>query len=85
MNFLNEVLEQKVAEVQEQMSLERMTLQEQLADRRKKHKIEIKRLMAEKVIYEERANSVIEQFREQMAQLQAVAMTRIEVINDLIF
>ena len=78
-NFLNEVLQQKVQELENTLCQDRMMLQEQLSAHRRRHKLAIKKLEIERIRYEESANYEIGIIREQMAQLQNHAMARIEV------
>lgn len=49
-------------------------------NRSRKHKSEIMKLQKEKIEYERRAAAMIQQVNEQMASLQSMAMSRIEVI-----
>ena len=79
MLFLNSVLEQKINELEQTISPDRLEHYENGANRGKKHKLELKRLALDRANYEERANQMIAEMGEQMALLQSMAMGRIEV------
>lgn len=81
MTFLNSILEQRVAELEQTISQDRLETNETVSNRGKKHKLELKRLAQERSSYEERANQMVTQMGEQMALLQSMAMGRIEVIS----
>ena len=79
MMFLNSVLEQKIIELEQTISRDRLEQNEHGANRGKKHKAELKRLTQERSNYEERANQMMTEMGEQMLLLQNTAMGRIEV------
>lgn len=79
MLFLNSVLEQKINELEQTISQDRLEQYENGANRGKRHKLELKRLALDRANYEERANQMIAEMGEQMALLQSMAMGRIEV------
>lgn len=79
MMFLNSVLEQKIIELEQTISRDRLEQNEHVANRGKKHKAELKRLTLERSHYEERANQMMTEMGEQMLLLQNTAMDRIEV------
>jgi hypothetical protein len=79
MLFLNSVLEQKINELEQTISQDRLEQYENGANRVKKHKLELKRLALDRANYEERANQMIAEMGEQMALLQTMCMGRIEV------
>lgn len=81
MLFLNSVLEQKINELEQTISQDRLEQNENGANRGKKHKLELKRLALDRANYEERANQMIAEMGEQMALLQSMAMGRIEVCS----
>ena len=80
MMFLNSILEQRVSELEQAISVDRLESNEADSNRGKKHKAELKKLAVERTSYEDRANQMISQMSEQMALLQSMAMSRIEVI-----
>lgn len=79
MTFLNSILEQRVNELEQTISQDRLDANESASNRGKKHKLELKRLALERSSYEDRANQMVTQMGEQMALLQTMAMGRIEV------
>lgn len=79
--FLNSLLEQKLEELENSLQSESMNLDEKRSEC-KKHKNEVKRLMAEREEVQERASGMISQMSEQMAQLQAYAMERIGQLEE---
>jgi len=84
MMFLNSIQEQKIIELEQMISKDRLEQNETSLSRGKKHKAEVKKLATERASYEERANQMISDMGEQMGLLQSMAMSRIEVLeNDL--
>lgn len=81
MVFLNEVQEQKIGELEDTISRDRMDQNEAISSKARKHKSEIKKLIQEKNEYEERANQMTQQLTEQMSLLQTMAMGRIEELE----
>lgn len=79
MIFLNSIQEQKIIELEQIISKDRLEQNETSLSRGKKHKAEVKRLATERANYEERANQMIKEMGEQMSLLQNMAMSRIEV------
>lgn len=79
MMFLNSIQEQKINELEQIISKDRLEQNETSLSRGKKHKAEVKKLASERASYEERANQMISDMGEQMGLLQSMAMTRIEV------
>ena len=79
MTVLNSILEQRVNELEQTISQDRLDANESASNRGKKHKSELKRLANERSSYEDRANQMVTQMGEQMALLQSMAMGRIEV------
>jgi len=77
--FLNSILEQKVEELECQISSDRLNRNESLSNKTRKYKQEIEKLTSERKLYEERANAMCLQMTEQMTLLQSTAMVRIEV------
>ena len=77
LTFLNSVLEQHEEQLSNQISMDRFTVNEQMAGKLKKHKSEIQKVQAEKAEYEARANAMCTQMGEQMVLLQQTAMARI--------
>lgn len=81
MIFLNSIQEQQINELVQKISKSRLDQNEDLVNRGKKHKHELKKIAKDRASYEERANEMISQMGEQMALLQSMAMSRIEVIE----
>jgi hypothetical protein len=79
-SFMNSIHEQRICELEEIISQNRMEHNEELASRAKKQKHALKKVNEEKIEYEKRANFMVTQLNEQMSQLQKMAMQRIEVI-----
>jgi hypothetical protein len=79
MMFLNSIQEQKIIELEQMISKDRLEQNETSLSRGKKHKAEVKKLATERASYEERANQMISDMGEQMGLLQSMAMSRIEV------
>ena len=79
MMFLNSILEQRINELEQAISMDRLESNETISNRGKKHKAELKKLALERSNYEERAHQMITQVTAQMALLQSTAMGRIEV------
>jgi hypothetical protein len=80
LNFLNDILQQKNADLENQISSDRLTQNENASNKSRKHKQEVEKLKEEKENFERRANELIGQLNEQMTMLQTVAMDRITVI-----
>lgn len=83
-NFMSSLLDQKVEELEQQLSSERMNHNETMNQKSRKHKNVIKKMNQDRNDYETRADSMIQQMNEQMLQLQNMAMGRIEVSIDII-
>jgi hypothetical protein len=79
LNFLNAVQGMKIEELENAISQERLTMNENASSKSKKHKAEIQKLAHEKAEYEQMANEMINQLNNQMVQLQTMAMGRINV------
>jgi hypothetical protein len=79
LKFLNAVQEMRIGELESNASTDHIKYHENAANKTKKHKAEILKMKQEKMEYEERANSMIQQMSEQMTALQTMAMSRIEV------
>lgn len=77
--FMNGLQDQRMEELEEQISSARMDRNEALSAKSKKHKAVVRKMQVERSEYESRANTMIQQMTEQMTQLQKMAMTRIEV------
>ena len=78
LTFLNAIQEQKIIELDQSISKDRMEQNEAISSKARKHKAEIKKMNQDKIEYEERANQMMQQMSEQMAMLQTMAMSRIE-------
>lgn len=81
LRFVCSIQEQKIEQLENESSKNRIEQQETLTGRSKKYKSEISRLQKEKVEYEERANAMVHQMTDQMSKLQQMAMTRIEILE----
>jgi len=81
LTFYNALQDQKILEMEQSISLDRMEHNENNSNRSRKHKAEIKILKAEREEYEEKANQMIQQMSEQMTLLQTMAMGRIEELE----
>jgi hypothetical protein len=81
LKFYNALQDQKILEMEQSISLDRMEHNENNSNRSRKHKSEIKALKAEREEYEEKANQMIQQMSEQMTLLQTMAMGRIEELE----
>lgn len=81
LNFLNSIQQQKIEELEQEISKDRLEQNENMANKMKKHKQELKKIMQEKQEYEDRANVMIQQMTEQMTMLQTMAMSRIEELE----
>ena len=79
MAFHNDILTQKVEELESAQSMDRMNSHEVESQKSQKHKKEIKMLREKNQEYEKRANDMVAEMGEQMAALQDMAMKRIEV------
>lgn len=77
--FMCSLQEQRIEELEQQTSRERLERNEALSEKSRKHKQIIKKLTQDRASYEERADLMIKQMNEQMTQLQQMAMSRIEV------
>jgi hypothetical protein len=77
--FMCSLQEQRIEELEQQSSRDRLDRNEALSDKSRKHKQVIKKLNQDRAAYEERADKMIKQMNEQMTQLQQMAMSRIEV------
>lgn len=77
--FMCAIQEQRIEELEQQASRERLDRNEALSEKSRKHKAVIKKLNQDRAAYEERADMMIKQMNEQMTQLQQMAMSRIEV------
>ncbi|KAJ1419012.1 hypothetical protein B484DRAFT_400309 [Ochromonadaceae sp. CCMP2298] len=80
-SFVSSLQEQKIEELETNMSRDRMEFNEALSQKSRKHKSAVKKLNQERAEYEQRADQMIQQMQEQMGQLQVMAMTRIEVLE----
>jgi hypothetical protein len=74
-------MEQRVDELEVEASGARLHLHEKLADQRRRHKAETKRMATDRAAYEERANAMVVQMNDQMQTLQSAAMVRIETLE----
>ena len=79
LTFHNDILTQRVDELESCQSRDRMHTHELESSKSQKHRREIKMLKEKNVEYETRANAMVAEMAEQMAQLQDMAMKRIEV------
>lgn len=77
--FMCSVQEQRIVELEQQQSRDRMERNEALSQKSRKHRAVVKKLNQDRAAYEERADQMIQQMNEQMGQLQKMAMSRIEV------
>ena len=77
--FMCSLQEQRIGELEQKQSSDRMDMNEALSQKSRKHRAAVKKLQQERAAYEERADSMIAQMTEQMTQLQKMAMSRIEV------
>ena len=77
--FMCSLQEQRILELEQKQSSDRMDMNEALSQKSRKHRAAVKKLQQERAAYEERADSMIAQMTEQMTQLQKMAMSRIEV------
>jgi len=77
--FMCSLQEQRISELEQKQSSDRMDMNEALSQKSRKHRTAVKKLQQERAAYEERADSMIAQMTEQMTQLQKMAMSRIEV------
>ena len=78
--FMSSLQEQRIEELELQLSRDRLDKNEELREKSRKHKQIIKKLTQDRSAYEERADQMIKQMNEQMGQLQHMAMARIEVL-----
>lgn len=84
-NFMISLEEQRSSELEQTISQNRLDHNEKLSRRAKKHKTTVRKLQQEKNEYEEKADQMVQQMTDQMTQLQAMAMKRIEQLEkDLI-
>lgn len=79
MSFLNCILDQKCIEAQAATDRDMMLYKEKLHERKKKHKIEIRKLQAEKDFADSYYQDVIAQLQETMVQYEAMTTSRIKV------
>jgi hypothetical protein len=79
--FMCSLQEQRIMELEQKQSSDRMDMNEALSQKSRKHRAAVKKLNQERAEYEERADSMIHQMTEQMAQLQKMAMSRIEALE----
>lgn len=77
--FMCSLQEQRIEELEQQVSRERLDHNEELRNSNRKNKLIIKKLTQDRASYEERADQMIKQMNDQMTQLQQMAMSRIEV------
>jgi hypothetical protein len=77
--FFTQVQGQKIEEQESLLMTSKMDYQEEVSAKNRKYKTMIKKMQAEKASYENGANAIIKQLNEQMAELQKVALTRIQV------
>jgi hypothetical protein len=77
--FHNEILNQRISELESSQSMDRMNTHEVESQKSQKHKKEIKMLKDKNNEYEKRANAMVAEMADQMAALQDMAMKRIEV------
>lgn len=77
--FMCSLQEQRIVELEQQQSRDRMDRNEALSQKSRKHRAVVKKLNQDRAAYEERADQMIQQMNEQMGQLQKMAMSRIEV------
>jgi len=81
-HFTNSILQQKIEELELELSQCRFDTNEELRDKNRKHKLHIKKLKNENETYENQANDIIEQITEQMNSIQNAAMTRINNLEE---
>lgn len=79
--FENSVQAQKIEELEQAISKDRIETSEAIADKVRKHKDELRKLATERAEYENRANYMIREVNDQMAMLQQMAMQRIEELE----
>jgi hypothetical protein len=79
LTFENSIQQQRITELEQMASRDRIEASELVTMKTRKHKEELQRLASEKQDYENRADVMIQEVNEQMAQLQHMAMERIEV------
>lgn len=77
--FMSSLQEQRISELEQQQSRDRMERNEAISQKSRKHRAVVKKLNQDRAAYEERADQMIQQMNEQMGQLQKMAMSRIEV------
>lgn len=82
MMFLSSVTEQRVQELEHQISQDRMSQNEFNGKKTRKYKEECERLEKEKSAYETRANAMILELQGQMVSLQESAMGRISSLEE---
>jgi hypothetical protein len=80
-DYLLEVQNLKIREFEVAISNSRLSLNEAVSEKNRKHKAEIKRIRRERSDYESQTNQLIAQLNEQMATMQTMAMSRIEVCS----
>lgn len=84
-NFVNSIMDQKLTEVESELSANRMDSNEANREKLQKYKSKIKKMQKDKQEYEAGADAMIKQLTEQMTTLQSMAMKRIETLEqDLI-
>eukprot|EP01036_Dinobryon_divergens_P025197 gene25197-33723_t len=79
--FLNSIQEQKINELEQTISTNRMEHNESMSSKTRKHKAIVKKLTFERSEHEARTNAMISQLNEQMSLLQKMAMERMEVLE----
>jgi hypothetical protein len=81
MSFENSIQAMKISELEQIMTRDRIEASELVSMKTKKHKEDLQRLANERLDYEGRANTMIQEVNEQMLQLQQMAMQRIEQLE----
>jgi len=74
--FINSVNEQRLEEMEVKMSHDRMNQNEDGREAKRKHKIQIKKLLEEKTEFEEQAGTMIGELNEQMNSIQGMCRLR---------
>jgi hypothetical protein len=80
LRFFSSLQEQRIEELDQQVSSNRLERNEALSQKSRKHRAAVKKMNQDRAEYEARADSMIQQMTEQMALLQKMAMSRIEVV-----
>ena len=81
MNFIISTMELKCIEIEEVAFRQNMLLNEKNRERKRKHRNELKKLIAEKTAQEHHAKAVYNELTERMMKLQIMAVGKIEVNN----